>query len=242
MRLGQLARRLNIRPSDVVAALPAGTVFADYNSNTRLSDEQVKEIVQFFAPADWQVIISELLNEGISADDGIMVEQPVAEPFASTTTLPPNAEVISEVKPDQPEQTPEIIKAPKIELPGLKVVGKIDLPEKKIKETPAKQIADMPVSEKRHHRPERDNRNYQKKNPVTLARERQLREQEKQKRIEEELKKQKRTRKYQEKVARHKRVKPANTPSNKAVEVIQQPEPQLPKTAWGKFKQWLFRD
>jgi hypothetical protein len=249
MRLGQLARKLTIRPADVVAALRQGSLPPDSNSNTRLTNEQVKEVVQFFRPGNWSALVQEFLAEDDLGSESsaeqpsplhLITEPPVNEPPAIGLSTWPSL---------QPEEKPELIKAPKIELPGLKVVGKIELPEKKHKETIIRQNEEMPQpapAQRRHRvksaRKQFGNRN--KVNPVAAARERQQRELEKQKRLKEERDKERRTKKYLAKVSKYKRIKPLNpaSPSTKHVDPVVAPVIHHPATFWGKFKKWLFRD
>jgi hypothetical protein len=242
MRLGQLARKLAIRPADVIAALPAGSLPPDSNSNIRLTDEQVKEVVQFFRPDNWLALVQEFLAEDANLSEAVG-EKPVAlQPLAEPPANEPPA-----LLPSPPEEKPELIKAPKVELPGLKVVGKIELPEKKGKEATPRQNEEgtrpAAVQKGQGMKPPRKQfRNRQKGNPIAAARERQQRELEKQKRLEAEREKERRTKKYQAKVAGRKRVKPVNAPSKPAMPVQPETTTRPPATFWGKFKKWLFRE
>lgn len=244
MRLGQLARKLNIRPSDVLAALPPGSVQPESNSNTRLSDDQVKEVIQFFVPDNWKALV----NESLSEDSADMTEEQVSE-----TPKPPQKEdepvipVQFEISPAPPYEKPELIKAPKVELPGLKVVGKIELPEKKAKDVAQKEEAETSQSLPEQKGTWKNSEKYQqanrnRKNPVALARERQQREMEKQKKVEAEVVKQKRTKKYLEKVSGYRREKVAKSDAKPIVIHSTPSNVQAPSSAWGKFKRWLFRE
>jgi translation initiation factor IF-2 len=241
MRLGQLARKLNIRPADVLAALPPGSVQPESNSNTRLSDDQVREVVQFFVPDNWRVISSEFLNEDVAEEAEDQVNE-IAPQHDKVSTSP--EPIVAE--PGQQEEKPELIKASKIELPGLKVVGKIELPEKKEKDVfpPDAGETPQPAEDREDHRKKnvrRQDSHRHTKNPIALAREREQRETEKKKKAEAELAKQKRTKKYQEKVAGYKPVKV--TRSQVKPEAQSAPaEAHVPSSTWGKFKRWLFRE
>lgn len=241
MRLGQLARKLNLSPSDVVAALPPGSVLSEYNSNIRLTDEQVREVIQFFRPDNWSTLLQEYLEEDI-----LEIAKKDEVPAAKQSGEMPAPDTVLE-EPVNEENKPELIKAPKIALPGLKVVGKIELPEKPPKteanlDEPAKP---EPAFKRRTPRLKNDQRQgylRHRKNPVALAREREQRELEKQKQLEAEQEKQKRTQKYHAKVSGYKRVKPVKPTAKRVVQSQPVTSIQQPATLWGKFKKWLFRE
>ena len=50
MRLGQLARKLSVRPSQIVDLLAKSQQYFDEGSNAKLNDDLVKHIVLHFAP------------------------------------------------------------------------------------------------------------------------------------------------------------------------------------------------
>ncbi len=242
MRLGQLARKLNVRPADVFAALPPGTLQVEWNSNTRLSPELVREAVQFFRPDNWTNVVAELLEE---ESTGIADEEvkPIVPPERQPETAGSAPEVPAE--PEQPEPRPELIKAPKIELPGLKVIGKIELPEKKPKASAPEAETTEPKPEKLRYnagKRERPQKNPYTKNPIALAREQRQRELEKQKRIDDQVEKERRTKKYKEKVARHKPPKPVAEKKPTVIPTRAETHTKPEASPWGKFKKWLFRD
>lgn len=219
MRLGQLARQLDISPDKIVTFLGSRDIAIDSSANARVDDQYVDLIVQHFAPGN------ETLRQQIHQ-----------APEASPTPEP--EEPVSQAE----ESLPEVIKAPKIELPGLRVVGKIELPEKKKKEAEKPQENPSPPQESRpkplSRNPRRESPPRNRHNPVALARERE--EQEKRRREAEarEREKQRKAEYYQ------KRLKPQ--PPTKAArlhreEMADMPkvEREKPKTLWGKFMRWL---
>src|SRR5262245_23071610 len=105
MRLGQLARQLSVSPDELVTFLGTREVAVDSNHNTRLESTQVDLILHHFAAGNEELRqqVQEQLPE---PSDAVDADLPVESP-------------------------PETIRAPKVELQGLRVVGKIDLPEKK---------------------------------------------------------------------------------------------------------------
>ncbi|MBK9191961.1 MAG: hypothetical protein IPM77_10845 [Crocinitomicaceae bacterium] len=127
MRLGQLSRKLDIKPSEIASFIKSEfNTDVDQDLNTRLEDAHVDALEKKYGSS----IISEshqshTLHSPIevphyheATHEPVVVSEPEKDPFIP---LP--------VDPDA-----ELIKAPKIKLDGLKVVGKIELPEKKQKE------------------------------------------------------------------------------------------------------------
>lgn len=150
MRLGQLSRQLNLDTKDIVNFLAENNIEIKDHPNVKLdetaeqmvmekfSDPKSEEPAELIEPSEIQIIESEssepesdILPEPQSEE---LEDDPVAEPIATTSDVEPaepsSEEAIASETPDSEEEI-EVIKAPKIELPGLKVVGKIDLPEPK---------------------------------------------------------------------------------------------------------------
>jgi hypothetical protein len=63
MRLGQLARKLALRPSQIVDFLAARQIYLEEGSNAKLKDESVENIVRHFAPEKLQEIVVYLNSE-----------------------------------------------------------------------------------------------------------------------------------------------------------------------------------
>lgn len=219
MRLGQLARQLDIAPDKIVSFLGSREIAIDSSANARIDDAFVDLIVQHFAPGN------ETLRQQIQ-------QQPEVAPSEDTPEEGSPAETA----------IPEVIKAPKIELPGLRVLGKIELPEKKKKE-PEKAPEEAASTQENRARPISRNPRRQvaprdRKNPIALAREREEQEKRKAEAEKRELEKQRRAEHYL------KRLKPQ--PPTKAArlhreELLDTPatEPERPKTLWGRFMRWL---
>jgi hypothetical protein len=228
MRLGQLSRKLGISTPEIIQFLASKQVVISEDSNAKIEDAHAHWVTEKFAP---HLLAS---VEEVMAEE----KQEVAIPVETTPIIEtPSTEVISE----EPE-LPEIIKAPKIELAGLKVLGKIEIPEKKKKtDESAEGTSEEKDRKPRNERQRSATREYQerpRKNPVALQREREQREAErlrKQKLAEE---KEKKTNHYLN------RVKPA-TPAKKmkklaeAIEITETPLEKMPTTLWGKFMRWL---
>ncbi len=246
MRLAQLARKLTIRPTVIVDFLTQHKIQIEDGSNTRLEDVHVDLIMKKFAPARAAEIAAELVREKeieIKADITeekieIISQSPVFEnsSFSTTDILPEKIEVI---------------KAPKVELSGLKVLGKIELPESKKKDIepiaeqaqndqliPA-EVVKPPRQENRkpyinrkevsNHRP--------LKNSIAEERERKAVEAEKRKREQQKQEKEKRTQHYLSKVKVVAPIKSIKLVKEEVEEFT--PSAPVPKTIWGKFMKWL---
>lgn len=238
MRLGQLARKLSIRQSEIVDFLQQQNISIENGSNTRLEDSHVVLIMKQYAPAREAEFIAELANEKHT-------EEPMEEVKREVQPML----VLPESLPSSNEEKPEVIRVPKIELSGLKVVGKIELPEPKKKDE--KQVADEfpkelspePKQEERPHKTDRKAIQHKKErkqrphvNPLALQREREAREAAEKRRIQAEREKEKRKQHYHNKV---KTVRPAKPVKPPKVELVDTPSEPQPTTWWGKFLKWL---
>lgn len=241
MRLGQLARKLALRPVEITEFLARQQIQVPNDSNAKLEDHHVALILEKFSPAMAEEVMSSLDEKENTIKAELPADTQVTQPDQVTLPAKPLAE--------EPPQKIELIKAPKVELSGLKVLGKIDLPEPKKKETapPTEPANDSPETsplqkprqEFRKAQPRRERPYQPAKNPIALQREREAREAEKRRLEELERQKQKRTEYYQ------KRIKAA--PPTKRVRMVDEPLEELsaaelvepPKTWWGKFMRWL---
>ncbi len=240
MRLAQLARKLSIRPSQLVTFLAEHNITPEEGLNARLADEHVTLIISHFSPGMLDEIKSEISQPSIKEAP---VPTPVEpEPVVIETATEP---VVSQE--NDLLESKEIIKAPKIELTGLKVLGKIELPEPKKKivvadqqETNTVEVENRPlprdVTKMRKPKPPtrvQPPRPY--KNPVALQREQEEREAEEKRRERLEQEKEKKRLHYLNKVK-------MNTPPkvkrfiDEPVEESKQNPP--PRTFWGKFVRW----
>lgn len=239
MRLGQLARKLSVRTAEITDFLAQHNIKIEEGSNVRLQEEQVELIVKHFNAenaafflipkneSEEQPNVVEIVTETIEIDT---VPQVLIEP-----------DPVKEVEPEKGE----VIRAPKVELSGLRVLGKIDLPEKRKKEPDSGSLPEQPgtvENEKKDTRPARrphhQKNTIQKpyKNPVTLQREREARETEKMKRDKQQQEKDKRTQHYQRRVK--------STPT-KPVRKVEEPLQEIKETEttgqlsrWKRFIRW----
>ncbi len=249
MRLGQLARKLAIRPSEIAEFLASKHIQIEEGSNTRLEDDHVAMIMKEFALSANAELAAELdFNEDPDDGDSRLLETKTDEKerYSDEKLI---AEISSPAGSVQ-EEKPAVIKAAKVELPGLKVVGKIDFPEPKKKE-PSADAA--PPEEQPPAREEEKKRRWEDrktslsrkersvpretKNPIALQREREAMEAEKKRGADAELEKEKRTQHYLRKVK-------VSSPTKK-VRMVDEPImemsaiPDEPKSLLGRFVKWL---
>lgn len=228
MRLGQLSRKLGVSTPEIIQFLASKQITISEDSNAKIEDIHAHWVTEKFAP------------HLIASVEEVMAEEKkeIAIPVETTPVIEtPSTEVTME----EPA-LPEVIKAPKIELAGLKVLGKIEIPEKKKKTDES--LEGQPEEKERKPRSERPrstSREYQerpRKNPVVLQREREQREAEQKRKELLAKEKEKKTNHY------FNRVKPV-VPTKKVrkeeetIEVVDIPVEKMPTTLWGKFMRWL---
>jgi len=206
MRIGQLARRLGVSPSDIIEFLGS----QDIDTNSRLDQETTEKVISRFAPEK-------------------KLELPVEEPEAEETPAPPVADEQST------EEIPlEVIRVSKVELQGLKVLGKIDLPapKKKADPTPGEQTEQQQRKEFQKRREQRD-----WKNPLEVKRQQEQRETEKRKKEHAEKQKEKRTNHYYSKVKSVPTKAVRRFEEQTVVEDVETKE--QPRGFFGRFLRWL---
>jgi hypothetical protein len=248
MRLGQLARKLSLRPSQLVDFLATNNIETQEGSNTRLADEHARMIILQFSPES----LEEIMKPAAEAEASTEASQP-EQRETLTQQQEPGIEPDTETKPEETtipdEEIPagqmenEVIRVQRIELSGLKVLGKIELPEPKKKEPKVTEGDDSATELKperrgkvKHQKRERDSQNW--RNPLDLQRQREARLQEEQRKAELEREKEKRKLHYQAKVKQvkvAKRAKSAKETVNVKKPVDTRP---VPKTWLGKFFRW----
>lgn len=248
MRLGQLARQLSVRPSQIIEFLAQQNIQIEENSNTRMDDRHVVLVVQKFAPESMEKIVQ-------TPD-----EIETAEEILPSEVDQPMVDLLPEITPSENTtlQEVEVIRVPKIELSGLKVLGKIELPESKKKDniqdqveittgeeqTDIQKVGHAPRKPREKKLKQRREQNEQRKwsNPLEKQREREAREAEERRLKEIEREKERRKKYYLEKVktsTQPKRVKPSKEESELKVKPIKKTQP----TTWiGKFWKWLRPD
>ena len=241
-----------MRPSQVVDYLSAQNIFPDEGSNARLSDEVTERVILHFAPSRLNEIL--LSDERSIEVTPVSVEKPeeieqvstqVADEVVTVESSSTTVEVL--------EEKPEVIKASKVELSGLKVLGKIDLPEPKKKTTAVSETtegANEPeekIEEKKPRSKERKD-NFQRRDsqkprparsPIAEQREQKAREEEEKRKAKAERDKEKRTQYYLERVKTGQPTKAMKLVSEPVESYSLQETKPEPKTWWGKFLRWL---
>ena len=130
MRLGQLARELKIKPSEIVKFLKEeAKVEIENGPNTMLEDEHVSLVTGKFVP----VVIEEVKKETDKKEEKPVekkVEIPSPKkPVAKESRISDKEEVFPDPKTIAVDPNAELIKARKPNFQEFKVVDKIDLPE-----------------------------------------------------------------------------------------------------------------
>lgn len=239
MRLGQLARKLSVRPSQIVDLLAKDQQYFEEGSNAKLNDDLVKQIVLHFAPDR----LAELMTVQTQEIEEAQVQpEPIIEEVVEKVELPiePLTAESTEVVNDT-----ETIRAPKVELAGLKVLGKIELPTPRKKEE-VKVEGEAEAVEQRPKRELKDKRRKpieraekQGRNPVALQREAEAREKEERRKKALEEEKERKRINYLNKI---KTTQPAKAvriyDETDEVQVEVKPE-QKPRTWLGRFLKWL---
>lgn len=238
MRLGQLARKLDLKTDEIVSFLASRGITVEPGNNAKLLDEHAQLVTGYFAP-----------GTTLSSEE---MQEKAAEPAASQ----PEAENIESVVEEEPQQAltenelPEVIRAPKVELAGLKVLGKIELPEKKKKDpegttqldeeakAPEPEIKSSRRPERRERRDDRNRPNRPQKNPIALQREREQQEAQRKREAQRELEKQRKKEYYLNRVKPGTPTKPARIHKEEVYEMPEPPRPE-PRTLWGRFMRWL---
>ena len=237
MRLAQLARKLGVKSADIVEFLAHHQHVVEDSFNAKLSDTLVELVEQKFSPHQTD-------ENGFA--DNISGIAPSDKP-ASRPDLEPTALENDRAEEAASEEAPtEVIRAYKVPLPGLKVVGKIILPEPKVKgeEVMKDKESPEPLDNRRRKKSNPIQQEHKpRKNPIALQRERKEREarerREAQKMKEKELRKQR----YQEKVSKYTPPpKPIAKLRNDDYEVYEEPKKQPAKTWMGKIAGWFVSD
>lgn len=231
MRLGQLARKLEVRPNQIVEFLATQNIELNSGTNTRVSPEHVDMVVGFFSPGKLIEDSSEEVEELASGNN-----PDTSEIISDELTPEPLQERVGE---ELPVEKVEVIKAPKIELSGLKVLGKIELPEKVKKETDPPDENTEPQKDARKEKRPREAKRNTGKNPIALQREQEAREAKKKREEEDRLRKERRTQNYLKKVKAPQPTKAVRIFKEDTQEMSASELQEPPKSIWGKFVKWL---
>ncbi len=297
MRLGQLARHLQISQKEITDYLASESIDMSHHFNAKVDAEIEEKIIRHFNPElleDKEETTSETTitsdpveesnptetaeetpkQDAIEAEKGPDVVQPemgapenTIEPVEVTGTPKKVRELtvddlISEpedltekeeasASPEIDESVEEVIRVKKIKLEGIKVVGKIDLPEPKVKEaeenTETEEVEKKEEKPKKNYRKDRKHHHKGRKQRRSGKREtyeerikREKREAELKLRKLEKQKKLKKKQYYIENVQANVQIKPPKKSKKKLkAESRVQQEIQKPKNPLKRFWGWL---
>lgn len=262
MRLSQIARKLGVAPSTVSELLVKKGYDTPKNGNAKLNEEQIAElykhydIVVFTEPEVIKELEAEAekeanMEEAVIEEKEIEIAAPslemIKEEEVENINEPEESLAVEEVTEEEPI---EVIRAKKVKLEGIKVLGKIDLPEPKVK----KEVEETEDSEKeevttkkRPQRTPRNKRDQRRKKPELTFEQKQAaadRKREREKREREKKIKEKKQAYFRE------NIKPKQTESalaakkrKKKKEQAKQSSPQrtkiTTKNPFKRFWQWL---
>lgn len=298
MRLGQLARKFDITPQEIIAFTKSKGIEINSHPNSKLEDDVEALVMEHFdvlpeimvdqiePEIELQVEIVE--SEAIDSEENMAVENTedldtqeaavelhelevsetttlseepiVEETLEITETLASpyrKAATVAEILDDESEMlisSVDVIKAPKVELQGLKVVGKIELPSPKAKEPDQEKPLDgdtNEVSSENNSKVPKKNHKVRKRLTEEEMETRRLKakkqreekakwELHKQKLREERKKKEQKEKFYKNKLKDDVVATAKPKKKKKAVEqTIEKDNRPKPKTALGKLWRWL---
>ena len=251
MRLGQLSRKTGIKSDEIVDFLASQDIEVKRGGNAKVDDAHLPLIYDHFNIAITDEPEADSDNEQIeevpeSVNANLDPSQEIAEFHAGIDIEEEySEEELAEIKrkleeqkaeyEKAPSEDRELIKAPKLNLPGLKVVGKIDLPEPKVKDDSeteteeekkttestndgeVQEITERDLRKERRQRGKRKprNRNTRKQpniNPVELERRKAQKEAERQKKLRKKAEKERKRKFYEENIQKAVREKVTSKP------------------------------
>jgi len=250
MRLGQLARKLDISPTQIINFLTENGIQISEGSNVKLDSQQEEEIIRKFGnnlleipfeSNELETVLDETIEEN---ESGTSTNEPGQQETHDQPQLSEeNADSENSETPEVPkvqEEEMELIKAPKVTLPGLKVVGRIDLPEPKETQEEIPEESEEPADSKKveihkedstpsidHPRQRGRNKRRSEKqqiNPVEAKRLREEKENARQKKIQERRNKDQRRLRYQE---QQRKIRVEFIPKTKTIEAIDEQDEEV---------------
>ena len=271
MRLGQLARKYDVSVQQIISYLEEVEAAHDeLHPNSKLDEQTESLIVEYFEPlieTPHEDDIEPVIEEKEESEPEL-VEPEIVAVEESVEELKNKAEIplpVPEI-PEEPQKEEESIetdrllellesdeasvdldkithiKAPKKELEGLKVVGKIDLPEPKIKSAEEDEQLEKETAKNNNGRSQRTQLSEEelakRRQNVRRKKERQER---RRKEREEQQKKSVREAHYKQKLQRTNNKQPKHKKKAQSPEIPQEVivSRPVPKTVWGKFLRWL---
>jgi len=289
MRLGQLSRKLKVKPQEIIDFINVKfDKELVVHPNVKIDDAFIDDIHAEFPTVinvEKEEIIIESENETLEIEplekekeEEELPEKEQTPSFVEADSEKLTQDISEEIIPDLHSENEDandheidvlseedlnivdgIIKAPKLEVEGIKVVGKIDLPEKAIEVEETITDDDQTIQEDSENKPEKtieiskeikrdSNRKPVKNKPRRTKQGFSLEEQKRQeieayerrKKEQKEAEKRKKQKHY-EKNLKDKQAKstPKKKKPKKKIEHKNQQETSQPKSLWGKFIKWL---
>lgn len=276
MRLGQLSRKLKVKPQEIVDFISETfKKTIEVHPNSKIEDEFIAQIEEYFKlealpteePSEKyedynedstsqqkDIKISHIVQEKNIIEEEYKIEQ---EKSANDDLTETEETILNTNNPEEalPEEIIDeddlnlvdgIIKAPKVDIEGIKVVGKIDLPEKVVPQKEDDQENDSSINqkdktEKQRKQRERKRQTRRKKPEISLE-EQERKEYEAYEKRKAELKeaeKRKKKKHYEKKIAQQKASSTKEKKKTKNSNKKDSQEDSVPTTLWGKFIKWL---
>ncbi|ELR73432.1 translation initiation factor IF-2 [Fulvivirga imtechensis AK7] len=239
MRLVQLARKLGVTQNEIIRFLSGQGVDIGQSSNAKVNEEHTQLIYNHFGNPNEQLeedkkieesseeTTEPLLSTQGASENSEFIEPQEAEPAVQSAKDEQPGEVhiedTKETQSEEDKQQTEVIRAKKIKLEGIKVLGKIELPEPPKKEEKTDESNDQQVSAPSRNRKkdtqDRKSQKRQTKRKKTESYEQKLKRQEREalrkKREREKKLKDKKKRFYEEQVKSAPQEKIKKKPSKK---------------------------
>jgi hypothetical protein len=137
MRLSQLARKLEISPTQLILFFEKNKIERYNSHNNKIEKSDLKLALNHFNPEEMEAEIeSQVIQAKESEIDTPQKKGKEKSASGLIVSNKPDKETTDPDPPFEEEDEIEVISMPKIKLEGVKVVGKIDLPEpvKKVKD------------------------------------------------------------------------------------------------------------
>ncbi len=137
MRLSQLARKLEISPTELILFFENNKIERYNSRNNKIEESDLKLALSHFSSEEME---AEIQAEAPPANDSVkdipQKKEKESNPSHGSTIDIPERDSTELKPPVEEKEEIEVIRMPKIKLEGVKVVGKIDLPEpvKKVKD------------------------------------------------------------------------------------------------------------
>ncbi|MEQ9119518.1 hypothetical protein [Fulvivirga sp.] len=141
MRLSQIARKLGATQSELSEKLVSNGEKAPEGGNSKLTDDQIALLFRLYNYSEPEEKEEEVVTEPdaettvaeTSEPEPQIVEEVVQEEVQTEVEEVEQPEAAKGSIEEEPAEEVEVIRAKKIKLEGIKVLGKIDLPEKPVK-------------------------------------------------------------------------------------------------------------